>query len=747
MTEESEIIKAYDDLVLRNSVDLDTKDYNIIRDATSDISSGLWAAETHAYLDAMTLKSLFFNEDWVFILVDTIASDISMVPLRVMKSEIKDGQAVEVPAEGHPLNDLLDQPNEWQSYHNWMYSVVVDFNIGGNAIIWWAPVSKQLVQIPMESVRLEFDQVSHQLSSYAIVQMSPDDIPVINSAMKLPVSNVIHIRRPNPSSMMWGLSPFIPGRKSVLFNRYSLEYMNNYYIKGALPGLALEMSQDANEKTALRLLRSFEMAHTGRRNQRRNMIMPKGVTVKEITHSLADQELKDYLVLNRETIINILKIPKQRLSITEPGRGSGLNSEEFKTAMRVYWGTTLKSQMSMIASSLTAKLAPQLGEGYYIDFDCSAVDAFKEDENAKADLAIKMLSTHTLNEIRAKLYNEPALPNGDTTPGTTNAPTISANPVAAVNQAAEAQKNLGDSKALRSFGAFIKGSGESWWKNRESLLQESYDKDSRKIHKLAIETFANQAVEVVAAIKATVKEKARIPSKTTLKRRIEDALDKMKSEWENGYEDSLIGSVETGYDVGVKLPFGLPNQDELNAIRARNADNRRQILSERGLDTFANMNQTTTDKIMNEVEAGIKNGETVQDIAKRVASKMTNPDDVAGRAMTIARTETLTANSIGQAAVMEDAASVIPNMKKMWVNAGDDRVRGNPQGLYPKSQADHWELGGMVIDYDEKFKNGLSFPRDPAGDASETINCRCSFIMFPEDEASNIGVENTEVET
>ncbi len=736
---DKEVQIAYDDVVLRTHVELDSKDYNIVRDSTADGTGGLWSPETNINTDALTLKSLFFSEDWVFILIDCIASDISMVPLRVMKSEIVDGDMVRVPAEGHELQKVLNHPNEFQDYHNWMYSLVADLNITGNAIEWWAPATQQLMNLPSEMVQPSFDK-NHNLTGYKLVHLSPEDVPV--TTMNFPVENIVHIQRPNPSSLAWGLSPLLPGKKSILFNRFSTEYLNNYYIKGAQPGLALQIDASANEASALRLLKSFEMAYTGRRNQRRSMILPKGVTAKEISHNLADQQLKDYLVLNRETIINLLKVPKHKLSIADSG---SLGSEEYKTAMKIYWGSTLKSQMEMIAGALTRKLAEQLGDDHTIEFDCSEVDAFKDDENAKADLATKMLATHTLNEVRQKLYNDPPLDGGDRTPGTPYAPTFQP-PVASVEEVieetADEEKSLGDSKELRAnplekFSLFIKGKGQSWWQQREETLAKEFEKTSKKMNSLAVSIFADQAVEAVKAIQSTVKEKARVPSKTELNRKIGAALAKMEAEWKKGYTKNLEGTVEIGYDVGLKLPFGLQNEGQLEAIRLRNENGRRAVLEERGLDTFDNMNKTTTEKIMREIEAGIKEGESVDDIAKRVATKLTDAGEVSSRAMTIARTETLTASSLGQAAVMEDAATVIPNLKKMWVNGNDERVRGNPGGLYKNSEADHWALGGEMVNWNGKFTNGLEFPRDPAGGPGETINCRCTFVMFPADEADS----------
>ena len=36
-----------------------------------------------------------------------------------------------------------------------------------------------------------------------------------------------------------------------------------------------------------------------------------------------------------------------------------------------------------------------------------------------------------------------------------------------------------------------------------------------------------------------------------------------------------------------------------------------------------------------------------------------------------------------------------------WMTAGDERVRGNPDGKYPDAESDHWDLDGKIFRFDE----------------------------------------------
>jgi SPP1 gp7 family putative phage head morphogenesis protein len=61
--------------------------------------------------------------------------------------------------------------------------------------------------------------------------------------------------------------------------------------------------------------------------------------------------------------------------------------------------------------------------------------------------------------------------------------------------------------------------------------------------------------------------------------------------------------------------------------------------------------------------------------------------------------------------------------KFIWRTVGDERVRGDPGGKYPKAEPSHFELDGETYDYDD--------PATPEGDDGEPLmpgsdyNCRC----------------------
>lgn len=772
----AKVLREYEALSAAQAISA-TKDLNLVRDMDPEYASGLWDPETRAFIDALTLKSLFFSEDWVFINVDLIALKIASQWLRVMKAETKDGKVSEVPAEDHPFNKVIEAPNKFQDYFAFMYVAAVDTVLEGNAVIWSGATHDKMMLIPAESVGIDFAP-DGSIVRYVSAELSTLDGQMQKvGAAHFPAEEIAHIRRPNPSSLLWGLSPFVPARKSILFNRYSSEYLNNFYLKGATPGLALEMSDAANEQVALRLLRSFEQAYTGRRNQRRTLVLPKGVTAKEVSHTVADQQLVDLVNMNRETILAILKVPPQEVGLSKAG---SLGSEEYKTALKNFWASTLRPTQKLIAGALTKHFQPQLGEGFFLDFDNSDVEILQEDKEKKAGLAEKLLKTHTLNEVRADLYQLPPVPGGDVvmgqlTPGGISPFGLSVqNALAKAAEAAKqqqasavvpetlslpaAEESRDATQAAREAAADRALKSGDWIKRREAILKEAAESGEEEMVGVLLDLWGDMAAAVLKAVKKSMKkshaplirwnvepktfkaemvewrEKADVPSKTELRRRVRDAMGSFEERYIDETTAVLEAKVELGYDASLVVPFKMPAEDEVAALRDRGASGRLGMLEERSLFTFAKMNETTTEKVIGTVEAGVAKGQTVQEIAAAVAARFSDVESIKTRAMTIARTETLTAVSMGQAAAMKDLAETIPNLKKMWVNAGDARVRGNPGGLYPDSEADHWKLQGEVVDHDAKFSNGLLYPREAGGSANEVINCRCTWVVLPADE-------------
>lgn len=143
------------------------------------------------------------------------------------------------------------------------------------------------------------------------------------------------------------------------------------------------------------------------------------------------------------------------------------------------------------------------------------------------------------------------------------------------------------------------------------------------------------------------------------------------------------------------------------------------------------VSDTTRDAVTTAVTTGIREGQSIPEIAKAVDAAF---DNMAGwRATTIARTEVLGASGAG-GQIMAQSTGLL--LAKEWIATRDSRTRQIVRG----DDFDHSLMDGVKVGLDERFdvpgRNGtdaLLFPGDPRGKAENIINCRCTNGFIPLD--------------
>jgi HK97 family phage portal protein len=757
------------DINTRQNLEIQTVKSLGFNDLTRDeMDSGLWDSEVKAFMEAHTLKGLFFNEDWPFITLDLVSDYVSRSPMVVVKTKTEaNGKESEEIIKSHPVLTILEQPNEFQEYSQFIYLYCVELDLMGNTIVFYASAKKELRIIPAETVVLDFN-IKGEFSGYIVeTDVANPFQPQADSQMFFPKEKIWHQRRPNPKSLLWGLSPFVANRKSILFNRYTQDWLNSFYLKGATGTVVLTMEKAVDEKSALRFLRSFEMAYTGRRNQRRPMVLPKGVSVSPLSMPIAEQGLPELVKMNRENILNILRVPKHAVSLAESG---SLGSEEHKQALKFFYESAIIPKQIKIQAHLTRKFrgVGLLEEDESLAFDNSDVEILREDMVKKADLAVKLNGIYTTNEIR-ELFDKEPKEGGDTLQ---QKPEFSpqqfsfleyprgqesktANQEAGVLQIED--KALDDDDLLPQrkdyresvVKALInKHSEHMKFRAKQNLeIIETVDEKVKKFWEETFKEWSELAVKIAAKElrKSPARQKAKddevplkVPSKRRLRKLLDNALDESSEKHLDFFIDSFNEVVSESYDVQTSIVTEGENKESIEALKAKNEKGRRVLLEARGLSTFARIRKTQTDAIMDVVEKGVADKIPLRDIGTKISDRFSNITQ--GKAETIARTEALTAVSIGKQAALKDAVKILgkENIVKVWINLGDLRVRGNPAGPYADAQFDHWELQGETKEVDEPFSNGLDYPRDVNGEAGNVINCRCDFLMVPREDLESL---------
>lgn len=168
------------------------------------------------------------------------------------------------------------------------------------------------------------------------------------------------------------------------------------------------------------------------------------------------------------------------------------------------------------------------------------------------------------------------------------------------------------------------------------------------------------------------------------------------------YDLNYTGTAEFLTNKGVSTSFGVLNKKAIKETLLTPLD---QIALE---DNAARV----LTSIRRSLAQGITQGLSVRDMAKLVDKDL---ETNANNAVKIVRTETTRVlNTARQDAITKAQGDGVV-VKKRWVATPDSRTRDS-----------HAMLDGEVVDEDKPFSNGLMYPGDPSGEASEVINCRCA---------------------
>ena len=138
-----------------------------------------------------------------------------------------------------------------------------------------------------------------------------------------------------------------------------------------------------------------------------------------------------------------------------------------------------------------------------------------------------------------------------------------------------------------------------------------------------------------------------------------------------------------------------------------------QFLEERAQRFATQVNETTWQALKASLAEGIQAGETIEELAQRVDSVMTQRRSTTE---TIARTEVIGALNGGSLEMWRQSGVVA---KKQWLAALDDRLRDT-----------HRAAHGQAVGIDQNFAVGDGHGPHPGaiGIAAEDINCRCSMV-------------------
>lgn len=207
-----------------------------------------------------------------------------------------------------------------------------------------------------------------------------------------------------------------------------------------------------------------------------------------------------------------------------------------------------------------------------------------------------------------------------------------------------------------------------------------------------------------------------------LKKQIDNILDTLHTNEFSTIEEYLTacysdGYIGTMYDIagqGIPLIIPIDTKQVLEAIQTESN------LSKKLYDRLGEDVGELKKAVRAELSRGIANGSSWNEIGAQLSKNMKHTpfQKAINNSIRIARTEGHRIQCKATMDAQQKAKSKGANIVKQWDSTLDSRTRPS-----------HKRVDGQIRELDEEFSNGLKYPSDPKGKASEVINCRCALLQ------------------
>ena len=625
----------------------------------------------------------------------------------------------EIPS--HRLLDLLAQVNPFTTKFEMMDMTQTYEELLGNS--YWLKVRGETSKLPLELWQLRPDWVSIIEDPIKIIKGYEYQLP--NGTKQIfPPEDIIHFKQPNPKSTLYGLPTVAAAMDLIRTSIYTTRWNMNFFKNSARPDTLLITKTAMTDKAKEEMEKKWKSKYGGVENANRFGIMEGDVDIKTLSTTMRDMEFSQLTTVSRDQLLTAFGVPKSIVAVTDD-----VNRANAEAAVYVFLSETIEPKVRRIAERLNEFLVPEFGDDLYLDF----VDPTPENREAvtkEYDSALKN-NWMVINEVRDR-ENLPPLEGG----WDFYLPLM----MMPVGGLKEQQKSTIDRMRVKGIKA------KDYYKNKEKVEQDRLRKrvlaGKRKL-KLKLKLKAELVKLFTPKGKKLNKDGRKKYWEEHAKGLISDGnlfvvlVRRLLKKQEDRIQEA-IESEFTGKSITKKVPdlvdWNIENRvffeisvpifsDVIERRGARAAaligaeefvlTERVRKFIEKKAYKFANeVNDTTKDKLRKTLSEGVKEGEGVKELSKRVSDvfKIRRGSE----SERIARTEVISASNEADIEAY-DQSGVIE--QKEWLATMDDRVRDW-----------HAEMDGEVVNLNEKFSNGLMFPGDPSGGADDVVNCRCTTL-------------------
>ena len=664
---------------------------------------------------------------WFYAGVSATSRNVAGVPFVIRTGDRKDPEVVE---EGEWV-DLFERVNPHMDEAMFKEALVVHLETSGHVVV--VLESKTDARVKPDEIPFELWPISGKLFEPAFKKDSNGlktnvvlgwDLRMPGSSKKVFYANheLVHIRYFNKNEPLRGLAPLDALEITVRSDWKAMIFDEAFLDNGANPGGWLISEEELSDEEYDQEISQFEDRHTGVGKAGRIEILEGGKQFVPNPVTQKDMQFREKREWSRDEILGALGVPKSEVGVEQP-TNMITNAGRLSTN-HVFWTNKLSPLMEKVASAFWGQLMKRVTDStIWLDWDWDAIVALKPalgglltDAEAMQRLGVPMTDINERLELglpHREHYDIALVPAGMVPVDALFLPDDEFDILAELeDELDEVGQEMPvalqmDSPQFERTRRVV----EKFFRDRDKDLEGLWRKVAAGVMDPFEPRFRGRFRKYLMALRADQLrrlKKLNIPepeSKAVRQGTVAEVMFE-REKW-----DRILKRAERPIYFQAALA-SIDQADDETERAARVPKGRRpeiaKQVADRRVRVLVKANENIQKRLARQIEIGIRKGETIPQIAKRVRRTFTG---VSRKwSFVVARTEISSVVNEARVTTMQENGVEAHR----WVTADDEVVRA--------SHRINEEQGPVPIG--ARFSNGLRFPLD-VGPPSEVVNCRC----------------------
>lgn len=298
----------------------------------------------------------------------------------------------------HPIVQLLDKPNDFQTGVDLFYLLSSHIDTHGQAFLYpvknlGGGIIKEMYVLDPASMTIIKGENS-MIGGY--VFRNPKGVRIPFNA-----DEIVPIFRPNPYNQLEGVSTIEMSKRAIQADLNAQNFNSAFFENGASPSGALSTENTLGKEQFERLKEQFNDEYKGVANAHKTLLLENGLKYQQVQLSQKDMDFVNQRNLTRDEILSIFKVPKTIVAITDD-----VNRANAETSDYVFMARVVKPRIELIFEKLNRFLLPMFANTQNLEIvpdDCVPANVEAELNYDKSAINV----WETVNEVRQRRGLEP----------------------------------------------------------------------------------------------------------------------------------------------------------------------------------------------------------------------------------------------------------------------------------------------------------------------------------------------------